>query len=55
MRSFGILPIEPPAKALWSVPPIGMSLWIQNRTQNAPAVPGTASIRYALPELPEAL
>ena len=37
---------------MWFIPPIGMSLWIQNRVQKAPAVAGTANIWYALPEVP---
>ena len=44
----------PPANALWS-PPIGMSLRTQKRAQNAPAVAGTASILYALPDEPVSL
>ena len=52
--SFGIVPIDAPANALWS-PPIAMSLRTQKRAQKAPAVAGTASIRYALPDEPAAL
>ena len=35
--------------------PIAMSLRMKKRTQNAPAVAGTASIWYALPDVPVSL
>ncbi len=44
MPSFGPLPVDAPANTLWSFMPIAMSLRMKKRTQNAPAVPGTASI-----------
>ena len=55
MPSFGPLPIDAPANTLCSAMPIGMSLRMKKRTQNAFGVAGTASILYALPDVPVSL
>ena len=52
MLSFGSSVSDATANALCSLLPIGMSLRMKNRTQNVFMVAGTASILYALPDVP---